>query len=339
MAPLVSVIALNHKQGTYVPACLDALMRQTYASTEVFFVDNASGDGSVRYVEVNYPSIEVIANHSNLYFSRAHNIAIRRSKGEYVMPLNVDVVATETYIEQMVLAMESDSGIGMVSGKLLRMNSELQPLTPPIIDSTGLWFTPEMRHFDRGGEERDEGQYDLVEYIFGPSGAAPLYRRDMLEDIAFRGEYFDEDFVIYREDADLAWRAQLLGWRGLYTYSATAFHVRTVSPGKSRQEIPPEFNMHSVKNRFLMRIKNQTWGNAFRSLLPTLWRDLLVVGYVLAVEHTSLPAFAGIVRLLPRMLEKRRRIMRKKRVSDRYIAQWFSYQPVSFPYAASRQVQ
>ena len=96
----------------------------------------------------------------------------------------------------------------MVSGKLLQMGNDMVPIKPSVIDSTGLWFTPELRHFDRGSRENDHGQYDRLEYVFGPSGAAPLYSRAMLEDIAFQGEYSDEDFVIYREDADLAWRAR-----------------------------------------------------------------------------------------------------------------------------------
>ena len=77
------------------------------------------------------------------------------------------------------------------------------------------------------------------EYIFGPSGAAPLYRRAMLDDISFEGEFFDEDFVMYREDADLAWRAQWRGWKGVYTPHAVAYHVRGLGPEHSRQNIDP----------------------------------------------------------------------------------------------------
>jgi GT2 family glycosyltransferase len=332
MAPLVSVLALNYKQMAYLPSCLDSLVRQTYPAIEVFFTDNASEDGAVGYVKSNYPFVQVIANDSNLYFSRAHNTAIRKSRGDYVLPLNLDAVLKDDFIEQMVLAMELDPKVGMASGKLLKMDNDLRPLTPPIIDSTGLWFTPEIRHFDRGAGEKDEGQYNLVEYIFGPSGAVPLYRREMLEDIAFQGEYFDEDFVIYREDAELAWRAQLLGWKGLYTPSAVAFHVRRVRPTDRRDQIAPELNMHSVKNRFLMRAKNQTFRQALRFLWPTLRRDMLVFGYVALVERTSLPAFAKVFKLLPRMMAKRRHIMQRKRVSDQYISQWFSFTPEALPY-------
>ena len=335
--PLVSVSVLNYKQPEYVSECIRMLSRQTYPNVEIIFTDNGSADGSVEFVRTHYPEVKVIAHDSNIYYCRAHNIAIRESQGEYVMPLNADVVATESFIEEMAAAMGMDPKVGMVSGKLLRMHKNLTVYDPPIIDSTGLYFSPSMRHFDRGAGEKDEGQYDRVEYVFGPCGAAGLYRRDMLEDISLDGEYLDEDFVIYREDADLAWQAQLCGWGGLYNPRAVAFHRRQVRPHQSRRDHKPELNMHSVKNRFLMRIKNQTWRNTLRFLLPTLWRDIQVFGYVVLVERSSLPAFSRVARLLPRMLAKRRQIMSRKRASDRYMARWFAYRPASYSFSAAEE--
>ena len=83
-------------------------------------------------------------------------------------------------------------------------------------------MTPEQRHLDRGADQADVGQYERIEEVFGASGAAALYRRAMLEDVRVLGEYFDEDFFAYREDADLAWRARLLGWSCLYVPTALA---------------------------------------------------------------------------------------------------------------------
>ncbi len=335
--PLISVSVLNYKQADYVPRCLAAVARQTYPRLQVLFSDNGSADGSVEWVRAHHPEIEVIAHPTNLYFCRAHNVAIARCRGEFVLTLNVDTCLADTFIERMAAAMELDPQIGMVSGKLLQMDRDFRPLAPPVLDSTGIWFTPEMRHFDRGQGESDRGQYDRVEYVFGPSGAAALYRRTMLDDLAFQGEYFDEDFVIYREDADLAWRARLLGWRGLYAPQAVAYHVRRVRPGLGprRREISPELNMHSVKNRFLMRVKNQTWANGLRFLWPTLRRDAQVVGYVLLVEHSSLPALGQAVALLPRALSRRKHLMCRRRASEHDLAQWFADHPMSFPYPAS----
>jgi len=97
---------------------------------------------------------------------------------------------------------------------------------------------------------------------------------------------------IYREDADLAWRAQLLGWRCIYTPAAVAWHVRTVTPG-SRLAVPAIINMHSVKNRFLMRIKNATPDLYRRFWLPMMARDLVVVGRLPSGRTSSLAPFGN----------------------------------------------
>jgi GT2 family glycosyltransferase len=151
-----------------------------------------------------------------------------------------------------------------------------------------------------------------------------------LEDAAFNGEYFDNRFFAYREDADLSWRMQIMGWKALYTPHAQAYHVRSVREEASRKDIHASVNMHSVKNRFLMRIKNQTWKTGLRFILPTLWRDLMVIGYVLFFERASMPAFRTLLKLYPEMLRKRQAIMSKRRVSDAYIGQWFTQKAVPF---------
>ena len=71
----------------------------------------------------------------------------------------------------------------------------------------------------------------------GASAAAALYRRETIADISQDGEFFDPDFFAYREDADVAWRAQLLGWRCLYVPEAAGYHVRSVRPGP-RNAVP-----------------------------------------------------------------------------------------------------
>ena len=124
----------------------------------------------------------------------------------------------------------------------------------------------------------------------------------------------------------MAWRAQLLGWRCLYVPDAVGYHVRSVGPA-NRRSVPAVLNMHSVKNRFLMRIKNMTGGLYRRFWLPATARDLLVVGGCLLWEQRSLPAFWRIVKCLPRALRHRRWIMARRRVTDESLAQWFSPEP------------
>jgi GT2 family glycosyltransferase len=152
----------------------------------------------------------------------------------------------------------------------------------------------------------------------------------MIDDISVQGEFFDSDFFVYREDADVAWRGQLMGWRCLYTPRACGYHVRNVLPGK-RRALPAEINMHSVKNRFLMRMKNMTPDLYRRNWLAITGRDLLVIGACLLHEHSSLKAFGFVLRNWKSVMAKRRDIMSRRRVQDDDLASWFSFQPVSRP--------
>jgi GT2 family glycosyltransferase len=155
----------------------------------------------------------------------------------------------------------------------------------------------------------------------------------MIDDVSIDGDFFDPDFFAYREDADVAWRAQLLGWRCIYNPSAVGWHVRSAPPG-NRRSISAVINMHSVKNRFLMRIKNATAGLYRECLLPMSARDLAVIAGCLLMEPRSLPAFWSLAKCWPAAWRRRSQIMRRRRVSDAQLVRWFRYEPFSEPLTA-----
>ena len=160
--------------------------------------------------------------------------------------------------------------------------------------------------------------------VFGVSGAAAMFRMSFVRDVALAdGQFLDEDFFSYREDADMAWRGRLFGWRAMYVPDALAWHVRTVTP-KNRRQLPPSVNMHSVKNRFLMRVKNEGLYLALRNAPFEIARDLVTIAAVLTIERTSLPALSWLWRNHKRIHAKRHEIQRRRRVSDRTLARWFS---------------
>ncbi len=326
----VSVTIVTFNSGRYIKRCLDSVLGQKGPDVEVIVVDNNSTDGTLDILEQFEDRCSVILNHRNLGFAAAQNQAILHSRGNWVLTLNPDVLLMPYFIQALVEASRNDPSVGTVCGKLLVMSPDFDIDARPRVDSTGIYFTPNMRHLDRGSREIDNGHYLKREYVFGATAAAALYRRDMIDDISIGGEFFDPDFFVYREDADVAWRAQLLGWRCLYTPYARGYHVRAVLPG-NRRALPRAINMHSVKNRFLMRIKNMTGHLYRRCWLAITARDFVVLGCCLLYEHYSLRAFWEVARAWRGVWLKRRWIMERKRVSDEYIATWFRYHPVSRP--------
>jgi len=326
----VSVTIVTYNSGRYIKRCLESVLAQKGPQFEVIVVDNNSTDGTRDILEQYEDRCTIIYNDRNAGFAAAQNQAIRLARGNWVLTLNPDVLLMPYFIQALLEAGRLDNRIGTVCGKLLVMSPDFNIDAKPRVDSTGIYFTPYLRHLDRGSRQIDNGHYLKREYVFGATAAAALYRREMIDDISIDGEFFDSDFFVYREDADVAWRAQLMGWRCLYTPYARGYHVRAVLPG-NRRALPKEINMHSVKNRFLMRIKNITGDLYRRYWLPITFRDLVVVGCCLLYEHYSLKAFWHVLRSWPRLLSKRRWIMARKRVSDDYMAAWFHYHPVSRP--------
>ena len=330
MPTSVSITIVAHNSRRYLETCLRSVFRQTHRPLDVMVVDNASTDGTREILAGLGTRLRVIYNDRNVGFAAAQNQAIAASDSDWVLVLNPDARLLPSFVARLVASARIDDGLGAVCGRLLSSNRDLKPLPKRLIDSAGIYFTPAMRHFDRGWHEPDDGRFRKMEYVFGASAAAALYRREMIADVSIGEEFFDPDFFVYREDADVAWRAQLLGWRCLYVPGAVGYHVRSVGPG-SRRAVPAVLNMHSVKNRFLMRIKNISTDLYWRNWFSITMRDLAVVGCCLVWEHSSLKAFWFLAKNWKRVMAKRKLIQEQRRVSTEEIAAWFSYKPVSRP--------
>ncbi|MEA2327466.1 MAG: hypothetical protein QOE68_2425 [Thermoanaerobaculia bacterium] len=310
---LVSVVIVTWNSAPFLRRCLAALAAQTYPNLELIHVDNASSDDSVSIVREHAKATHII-NDTNRGFSAAVNQAVRIAKGEFVLLLNPDAYLEPDYVSSLVAALKD---FGMATGKLLQADSGL-------IDSKGIRMTRSGRHFDieQGKPDTPHPTPHTPRPVFGVSGAAAMYRATFIRDVTVGGEFLDEDFFAFREDADVAWRGRLFGWRAIYVPQAVAHHVRTVTPEK-RRALSAVINMHGVKNRFLLRLKNEGLYLALRNAPFELTRDLVVIIAALTIERSSLPALTWLWKNRRRIMEKRRAIQSRRRVSDRDLAGWF----------------
>jgi GT2 family glycosyltransferase len=317
--PLVSIGLVSWNSAAHLPACLSALAGQTYPRREVIVVDNASTDDSLTRVAAHLPSARIITNTYNTGFCRAHNLAIRAAQGAYYLPLNPDACLHPDYLARLVAALEAAPDFGSAGGKLSRPPLEGEAAQ---IDSTGLFLDRRRRQYLRGHGETDTGQYAAADEVFGMDGAAPLYRRAMLDDIAMDGEYFDESFFAHKEDVDLAWRARLLGWKCAYVPNATAYHARGFRPGR-RAPLSTEVRLHAVKNRYLLLLKNESAAGWKRDGAHIVWYDLQILAYLLVFERSSLAALPLLRRVWPRARLWRERLWPRVRVDPETMLKWF----------------
>jgi GT2 family glycosyltransferase len=322
----LTIVLVTWNSAPYLRRCLDGILQQTYRDRELIVVDNASSDTSVEIVAPH--ATRVIRNETNRGFSAAVNQGLAAASGEFLLVVNPDCYLLPDYAERLVGVLgerassplsgkraESPLPIGSATGLLIRAQGwDIEPTKD--IDSAGMRMTRNGRHLDISVRPAE-----LTE-VFGVSGAAAMFRVSFLRDVSIDGEAFDEDFFAYREDADLAWRGRLRGWRAVCEPRAVAYHVRRVTP-EVRRRLPADVNMHSVKNRFLLRIRNEGMYLALRNAPFELMRDLVVLLAALTVERSSLPAFAWLWRNRKRVLAKRRAIQSRRTVSDRELAKWF----------------
>lgn len=312
MTPRFSVVIVNYNAGGEIVPCIESVFAQGIDDVEVVVVDNASSDGSLQAVRDAYGDrVTVVENETNRGFAPAFNQGVDATAGEYVMALNFDVRLREGFLATLMTALDGDETAGMASGKLLRENGA--------VDSAGIGMK-RLFPFDRGDGEPDDGRFSTRESVFGPSGAAAVYRRAMLADVAVAGEVFDEDFFMVAEDVDLAWRAQSAGWRCLFVPEAAAVHERGVTR-RGSTAAHRRYDTLGYRNRYLCVIKNLTASTLRRHFGRIAVSE--VRGFFRTIKHhgaaVALGAVFGALRLLPRMLAKRRAILAASRVDPREI--------------------
>jgi GT2 family glycosyltransferase len=185
-------------------------------------------------------------------------------------------------------------------------------------DNAGLLLSRRRMPQHRGSGQQDQGQFDRPDYVFGVMGAAAIYRRSMLEDIAWHGQFYDESYFMWYEDIDLDWRARLFGWDCLYLPLAVAYHVGDPH-GHGRSRFGAEISM---RNRWMMVIANESCSSGVRHLPWLCLEELNLLRYVIRFKlfGAYLSAAGGFIKRLPAVLAKRRWV--RQRCSHRSLPEY-----------------
>ena len=219
--PFFSVVIPNYNGQRHLAGLFAALEKQTFSDFEVILADDASSDASVAYTEDAHPLVRVLTNRHNLGFVGNANAAVDAALGQVIVLLNNDTEPDPAWLAELAKSVCQHPDAAIVASKLLLYDQRERIHTTG--DLMGLDGIPR----NRGVWEEDRGQYDGQTEIFGGCGGAMAIRKDVWQ--ALGG--FDDDFWMYLEDVDFAFRAQLAGWKAVYAPAARVYHKLSSSGG------------------------------------------------------------------------------------------------------------
>jgi GT2 family glycosyltransferase len=207
----LSVIIVSYNVRRFVEQCLDSVQKAAEGlDYEVFVVDNDSADDTVEVIGQRYPWVHLIANHENLGFARANNIAIRQAKGEYVLLLNPDTIVAEPTLREAVSFMDAHPQAGGAGVRMHNGDGTLAPESRRAIPTPWVSFLKMLgftkRYYMSHLPWDEPGRIEVI------SGAFCFLRRKALDQIGL----LDEDFFMYGEDIDLSYRLLKGGWENWY---------------------------------------------------------------------------------------------------------------------------
>jgi GT2 family glycosyltransferase len=303
-SPSASVIVLTYNAREFIERCLAALFGQTYPNFEVIVVDNASSDGTADFVSERFPNARLVRSRDNAGYGAGNNRGVADAVGEVLVFLNPDAIPEQTWLTQLVEAMQRHGRQFATSKITLLSNQQRLNSGGNLIHYLGLSFCR--------GLKSPRSSYNRVELISGASGAACAMSRKLFDLIGG----FDASFFLYHDDVDLSLRALLAGERCLYVPEAVVAHDYDLS-------VPPMKWGWIEAHRYAILLK------VFRLrtllvLLPALIAiDLVTFAYLAsrgpAFVGAKVRSYGWLVHHAATILANRRRVQAVRGLSDRQI--------------------
>ena len=346
--PVVSVNIVVLNGDKYIERCLNSVLNQSFSheQIQINILDNGSTDNTrlliqdieFRISNYNFPKVNFVMSNFNYGMWGGQEELLKRTQSRYVVFLSADVILEKDFIKNSVQAMDSNPKLGALQAKVYQFNvRDLETRnwkleTGHIIDTCGFEISRSRRIGNIGHGETDIGQFNKPADIFGVEGAVPVFRKEALESIHVLGEIADHDLFWYAEDLDVAWRLRLAGWEQRYEPSVVAWHDRQTTKKTRggladfiaiRKSIPIKKRRLEWRNIRCTIIKNDYIINVLKDLLYILPREIAMTVYLLIFETAVLAELPSFLKLIPRMLQKRREIMRQARATSSQIHSYF----------------
>lgn len=331
--PKIAVIIINWNGKHLLEECLISVKDQDYNNYKTILIDNGSSDGSVAYVKEKFSEVKIVSLSENTGFAKANNIGIDKAfkdkEVKYIALLNNDAIVEKEWLFKMVKVIEQDEKNGSVAPKILKYFRRDE------IDSFGMKIRIIGGGINNYVNEKDDGRQNKIIEIFGPTGCSCLYKRKMLEDIAVKGEYFDNDFFAFCEDLDLNWRARLRKWKSFTAPKSIVYHRGS----ESFQVYSFSKAYHSHRNRLFVILKNYPLKFFIKGMLIFIFsyvyyfssilnnkgysaRTKEKIGYMNTAKFI-VKGWMSFFIYLSKMIKKRYYIQKRKLMTNKDISIWF----------------
>lgn len=254
-----SIVIVTYNSRRYLKSCIESIMKQDYPF-EIIIVDNCSTDGTIEFMRENFPSIKLIESKKNKGYGAGNNLGVKFAKGKYLVVVNPDTVVEGGWLRELIKPLKYEMLV--TTSKILMYDGSMINTCGIINHFTGLPFTKDL------GAKANTSQKS--EYLSGFSGCCFAMRvKDFIE---LGG--FDENFFMYNDDTDLAWRLHLKGFKILFVPTSIVKHDYTL-------KVAPKKLYHLEKGRYIILRKYLSF-KYFLLLSPSLIIvEFLTFGYAI----------------------------------------------------------
>ena len=260
-----AVVILNWNGEALLESYLPSVIKYSEGA-DIYVADNASTDGSVKFLQSHYPTVKIIQNSSNGGFAKGYNDALKYVDADILCLLNSDVEVSPNWFQPILEHFKSHEEVAIIQPKILDLlrkdHFEYAGAAGGFIDMLGYPFC-RGRIFQ--ALEKDEGQYDDVRDIFWATGACMFIRKDVFDELGG----FDEDYFAHQEEVDLCWRAWNKGYRVRYIGQCHVYHLG----GSTLSNMNPKKTYLNFRNSLFSITKNLPRRKAFAIILARLILD------------------------------------------------------------------
>ncbi|HMQ79144.1 MAG TPA: glycosyltransferase family 2 protein [Ignavibacteria bacterium] len=271
----ISIVIANWNTKELIEDCINSIFNSTPLNEmdyEVIIIDNASADGSRKYLRSIKNKITLIENDTNVGYAKACNQGMKIAKGRYVLLLGSDTIMKPGTLRTCSEFLDTTPGAGAVSCKLLNPDGSTQNSLKKFPKLKNAFYT--YLSFDKLNREYDMSGFEYNTTCTAQQAAATflMIRRDLLEKIS----YFDESYRILYNDVDLCSRIWKAGYKIYFLHTASIIHYGSHSTKNA------DFALRKIMYSDIYRYYSKHFGFKAKFLYPILAFRLIVVSTIKA---------------------------------------------------------